>query len=302
MTHHSPQYETLQQVLLLANRMSRYNFRLTQRRDFLRTAAIILLPMLIIVAENETGSALVYLSFLFMLYREGLSGWWLLLLLMIIVVFILTLVLSPYVALWVTMAVAAVCVCAERAAMRTFFRIYPPAGLLPDDVPFLDGIGPPRLPPSFLDAVGGGAGDVRCLSGEGLEGKEQFPYVRGVRPGVGTGDYAGGSLGVPKCTAGPSAHPYRGVAGDERRPGRSGLQCAAVDDCKGRSLLTASCRSRVRTLFSVPSANNGVSSAACSSLRCMYFSSAALWCCPRVPGRRSRASTAIPSRALSLCT
>ena len=117
-------------ALLLANRMSRYNFRLTQRRDFLRTAAIILLPMLIIVAENETGSALVYLSFLFMLYREGLSGWWLLLLLMIVVVFILTLVLSPYVALWVTMAVAAVCVCAERAAMRTFFRIYLPAGLV----------------------------------------------------------------------------------------------------------------------------------------------------------------------------
>ena len=67
-------------ALLLANRMSRYNYRLTHRRDFLLTAAIILLPMLIIVAENETGSALVYLSFLFVLYREGLSGWWLLLL------------------------------------------------------------------------------------------------------------------------------------------------------------------------------------------------------------------------------
>ena len=117
-------------ALLLANRMSRYNFRLTQRRDFFRTAAIILLPMLIIVAENETGSALVYLSFLFMLYREGLSGWWLLLLLMIVVVFILTLVLSPYVALWVTMAVAGFCVCAERSTMRRFFRVYTPVGLL----------------------------------------------------------------------------------------------------------------------------------------------------------------------------
>ncbi len=116
-------------ALLLANRMSRYDFRLAHRRDFIQTAAIILIPMLIIVAENETGSALVYLSFLFMLYREGLSGWLLLLLLMIIVVFILTLVLSPYVALWVTMAVAAACVCAERATMRRFFRIYTPVGL-----------------------------------------------------------------------------------------------------------------------------------------------------------------------------
>ncbi|MBP5539670.1 MAG: rod shape-determining protein RodA [Bacteroidales bacterium] len=117
-------------ALLLANRMSRYDFRLTHWRDFLLTAAIILLPMLIIVAENETGSALVYLSFLFVLYREGLSGWWLLLLLMVIIVFIFTLVLSPYVALWVTMAVAAVCVCAERMNLRRLFRFYLPLGLL----------------------------------------------------------------------------------------------------------------------------------------------------------------------------
>lgn len=116
--------------LFLAKWMSRYGFRLSRRQDFLLTLAIILLPMLIIVAENETGSALVYLSFLFVLYREGLSGWWLLLLLMIVVVFILTLVYSPYVALWVTMAAAAVCVCAERNDLRRLFALYLPAGLL----------------------------------------------------------------------------------------------------------------------------------------------------------------------------
>ncbi len=123
--------------LFLAKWMSRYGFRLSRRQDFLLTLAIILLPMLIIVAENETGSALVYLSFLFVLYREGLSGWWLLLLLMIIVVFILTLVYSPYVALWVTMAAAAVCVCAERSNLRRLFTLYLPAGLLLAFYPWL---------------------------------------------------------------------------------------------------------------------------------------------------------------------
>lgn len=116
-------------ALLLANRMSRYNYRLSNRRDFLQTAAIILLPMLIIVAENETGSALVYLSFLFMLYREGLSGWWILLLLMLVVVFILTLVLSPYVALFVTMAVAAGCVFLQKNNFLLLLS-YLPLGLL----------------------------------------------------------------------------------------------------------------------------------------------------------------------------
>ncbi len=116
--------------LFLAKWMSRYNFRLSRRSDLVQTLLIILLPMLIIVAENETGSALVYLSFLLMLYREGLSGWWLFFLMMIIVIFIVTLVLSPYVALWITMAVAVVCVCAERGNIRRLFTLYLPIGLL----------------------------------------------------------------------------------------------------------------------------------------------------------------------------
>ena len=36
--------------------------------------ALILLPMLFIVGQRETGSALVYLSFFLMLYREGMPG------------------------------------------------------------------------------------------------------------------------------------------------------------------------------------------------------------------------------------
>ncbi len=35
---------------------------------------IIVLPMLCIVGQRETGSALVYLSFFLMLYREGMPG------------------------------------------------------------------------------------------------------------------------------------------------------------------------------------------------------------------------------------
>ena len=78
--------------LLLATVMSNPSFRLSRRRDFLAVAAIIGLPMLAILGESETGSALVYVGFLFVLYREGLSGWWLFLLGMAILLFILTLV------------------------------------------------------------------------------------------------------------------------------------------------------------------------------------------------------------------
>ena len=61
-------------ALALAKFMSRYGYDIHQWKDFLFTLAIILTPMLFIVLQRETGSALVYLSFFLMLYREGMTG------------------------------------------------------------------------------------------------------------------------------------------------------------------------------------------------------------------------------------
>ena len=41
---------------------------------FVAACGVVLLPMLFIVAQKETGSALVYLSFFLMFYREGMPG------------------------------------------------------------------------------------------------------------------------------------------------------------------------------------------------------------------------------------
>lgn len=95
--------------LLLAFVMSRATFRITRLKDFLTVAGIIILPMLIILAEKETGSALVYVGFIFMLYREGLSGWFLAMIALAILIFILTLVASPYTAVLVLAAVICLC-------------------------------------------------------------------------------------------------------------------------------------------------------------------------------------------------
>ena len=56
--------------LLLAAVMSRQGFKLSNFKHLLLVAAIIAVPMLTIVAESETGSALVYVGFIFVLYRE----------------------------------------------------------------------------------------------------------------------------------------------------------------------------------------------------------------------------------------
>ena len=93
--------------LVLAALMGKPSFHLSNRRHLLAVAAIIGLPMLAILGESETGSALVYVGFIFVLYREGLSGWWLFLMGMAILLFILTLVTHSWVSAIVLFVVCA---------------------------------------------------------------------------------------------------------------------------------------------------------------------------------------------------
>ena len=93
--------------LLLASVMSQPGYKITKAKYFLLTALVIGLPMLIILGESETGSALVYAGFIFVMYREGLSGWWIFSILVAILLFILTLTLSPYVSVLVLLGIVA---------------------------------------------------------------------------------------------------------------------------------------------------------------------------------------------------
>lgn len=61
-------------ALALAKIFSLYDFRLMQWKNLLLTLFIILLPFFLVVLQSETGTALVYLSFVLVLFREGLPG------------------------------------------------------------------------------------------------------------------------------------------------------------------------------------------------------------------------------------
>lgn len=123
--------------LMLAAYMSRQGYKITRTRDFIVTAAIIVLPMLIILLQNETGSILVYVGFIFMLYREGLSGWWIVMLGMAILLFILTLVCSPFVALLVLTGVVSLCICLYTGKIKWWCLIGIPLTVLFACMPML---------------------------------------------------------------------------------------------------------------------------------------------------------------------
>ncbi len=61
-------------ALAVAKLMSTYGFDIHKPKHFAAAVAVVFLPMLFIVGQRETGSALVYLSFFLMFYREGMPG------------------------------------------------------------------------------------------------------------------------------------------------------------------------------------------------------------------------------------
>lgn len=71
-----------------------FKFEIKNFLNIVVTLAIIVLPVLLILLQPDLGSAIVYFSFIFVLYREGLPGVFLWLIFGIIIVFILALLIN----------------------------------------------------------------------------------------------------------------------------------------------------------------------------------------------------------------
>ena len=78
-------------ALALAKLFSSYNFNLNQKAsNYLQALMIIFVPVILILMQQETGSALVYMSLIFVLYREGMSGLVLVVLVCLITYFVVS--------------------------------------------------------------------------------------------------------------------------------------------------------------------------------------------------------------------
>ena len=80
-------------ALVLARYMSTFGFKIHKLKSLATLGAIIFTPILFILLQNDTGSALVYFSFILVLYREGLSGIVLFFGLLIVLLFVLALII-----------------------------------------------------------------------------------------------------------------------------------------------------------------------------------------------------------------
>ena len=100
-------------ALAVARFMSAYTFSTKKLSDVVKLGVMIGIPMLAILLQNDTGSALVYCSFLFMLFREGLNVWIYIVIGFVVALFVLSFWIEPTV-----MLVLLVVVCAALQALQ----------------------------------------------------------------------------------------------------------------------------------------------------------------------------------------
>ena len=81
-------------ALALAGYLDRLDVDLSKRKDQIVAAVLVLIPMALVLLQNDTGSAIVFVSFIFVLYREGFpgAGWAMMAGVAAILLFIFTLV------------------------------------------------------------------------------------------------------------------------------------------------------------------------------------------------------------------
>lgn len=108
----------------LAKYLSGENVKIKKAGTLMRTLALLFIPMLAIVLQNETGVAVTYVSFVIVLYREGMSGSILLALMFAALLFIMALVGSKLILTGILAGIAAVVfLIFTRRKTRDLFRI-----------------------------------------------------------------------------------------------------------------------------------------------------------------------------------
>ncbi len=95
-------------ALVLAKYLGTINIRIQDFKTKLNVFALLLCPVLLILLQNDTGSAMVFIAFIFVLYREGLSGNVLIFGLLICVLFFLPLLFDKLIIIIILLGIGGI--------------------------------------------------------------------------------------------------------------------------------------------------------------------------------------------------
>lgn len=109
--------------LAIANVMSRHDFKMMRFSSLFLVGILLIVPAGLIILQNDTGSALVYSSFILVMYREGLHGSILLLCFITVALFIFTLLYPPLTVLLMIIGGTLIAFLYYRQNKSEFYRI-----------------------------------------------------------------------------------------------------------------------------------------------------------------------------------
>jgi len=111
-------------ALALAKYYNNIHSKNISLQDKLKTYGIILLPFLLIILQNDLGTALVFSAFIFVLYREGLSGNILIFGLIIGMLFVLTLLIEKLLLTSITGGIIAIIFLLARKKKKAIIALF----------------------------------------------------------------------------------------------------------------------------------------------------------------------------------
>ncbi|WP_295795584.1 rod shape-determining protein RodA [Mucilaginibacter sp.] len=104
--------------LILARYLSGPNIKVSEIKSFAIALAIIGVPMFLILLQPDMGSTLVFISLVFVLYREGLSPYFLIIGFLFIALFVSAILFSPLAVIGVIIAIVALIILLFRRNKR----------------------------------------------------------------------------------------------------------------------------------------------------------------------------------------
>ena len=110
-------------ALALAKYLSGIDKDFSRFKTKVIAAFIIMFPALLILLQHDTGSALVYTSFILVLYREGLSGNLLILGLIVAILFVVTLLVNKFIVIGVIAAIFILVYFLNKAIRKRLFLL-----------------------------------------------------------------------------------------------------------------------------------------------------------------------------------
>jgi len=109
--------------LALARFLSTVNINMKDFRTKIMAGVIIIIPIAMILLQNDTGSALVFCSFIFVMYREGLSQNFLIIGFFAALLFVLSLMIEKSTILFVVGGIVAVAIIFLRKTKRNIITM-----------------------------------------------------------------------------------------------------------------------------------------------------------------------------------